>query len=109
MLEYDIADLKVKYRVGSVPDDDIDCSVGGALCLEMLIKADGLTSTQRDDILPVVSFPPATWLQEFLSIANTVCGESALIEYSKRIFDLNADGDIEEAWKVLEEALNDVG
>lgn len=103
MADFNVKELKAKYVVGSIPADGIDCSVGGALCLEMLSRQRDLTET----LIAYTSFPSAVLLADFLSIANSRCGELLLLDYANDIFQLNSEDELEDAWDKLDQALNE--
>ncbi len=92
-----ISTLK-KYSVG--PDAPVHCSVGGALCLEMVPED---TSEETRELL---RFPGPGLLAEFLALANTRCGESLLWDYAKDIYDFYEEKKIDEAWEAMEKALS---
>lgn len=96
-----VKDLKRKYKVGSAPAKGIDCSVGGALCLEMV------PDREKPTIMSLITFPSDLLLAEFLGIANLIAGEIAILTYAKSIFEFNAQGNFDEAWDELEKALAD--
>ncbi len=105
MSDFSVEDLQKTYRVGpfSTDENKIECSVGGALCLEMLSRARGLT----EEIVSYASFPSAVLLADFLAIANSRCGEALLLDYANDIFQATAEGKLDEAWDLLDQALNE--
>ena len=94
-MELNVDNLKQKYNIG------VDCSVAGSLCLEMAPEG---TPLETLDILRV---PRPGLLVDFLSVANTRCGESLLWDYANNICFLEEEGKVEEAWDALDSALRD--
>ncbi len=89
--------LKEKYLVG--PNKPIDCSVGGALCLEMA------PADTSEETLNLLRFPKPGLLIEFLASANTAIGESLLWDLANDICEFYEEGKISEAWDSLDKAL----
>ena len=63
MADFSVKELRTKYNVVSFPTDEneFECSVGGALCLEMLSRQQKLT----ESLNPYASFPSAILLADF--------------------------------------------